>query len=45
MRIYGEFKDINNQTINVEIITNNSDVEELEISKENGLWFWRPNTY
>lgn len=39
MRIYGQFRDVDNQLINVEIVTNGSTAQQVEIDAANGLYF------
>lgn len=39
MLLFGEFRNINNELIKVQILTNQSDKVKKEVSRENGLWF------
>lgn len=39
MRFNGQFRNINNELVTVQITTNNETIPITEITKENGLWF------
>ena len=39
MKLYGQFRNINNETVNVTIVSDGDTSTEMEITKENGLWF------